>query len=157
MFNITLKYEGKFYNRKKIWKTQAHIHFDAPLLLSDMKWEVAYSTLCTDFFFFFLENCTSIYTWQAYTFTSLICDNTHTKHTNTQTYVNQIWEECMTAAVSNWATGPTGFRKQGGGSSRIFVAREDTYTSVNRFTLTCVQLQSIFLFFPLVYYIWCII
>lgn len=31
----------------------SHIQFYALLLLSDMKWEVAYSTLCTDIFFFF--------------------------------------------------------------------------------------------------------
>lgn len=30
------------------WKTEAHIQFYALLLLFDMKWEVAYSTLCTE-------------------------------------------------------------------------------------------------------------
>lgn len=32
----------------KILQTQAHFQFYALLLLSDMKWEVAYSTLCTE-------------------------------------------------------------------------------------------------------------
>lgn len=59
----------------------SHIQFYALLLLSDMKWEVAYSTLCTDIFFF-LEICTSIYTWQAYiSFLSQACSDT----TRTQT------------------------------------------------------------------------
>lgn len=59
-FNITLKFKGKFDGKKNNnkWKTQAHIQFYALLLLSDMNWEVAYSTLCTgkkkqNFFFFF--------------------------------------------------------------------------------------------------------
>lgn len=100
------------------------------------------------FFFFFLENCTSIYTWQAYTFISLICDNTHTP--NTQIPKHTLIRSGKSAWQQQYPTeqlDPLASESWGEGSSRIFVAREDTYTSMNRFTLTCVQLQSIFLFF----------
>lgn len=53
--------------------------------------------------------------------------HSHTKHANTQAYVNQIWEDFMTAAIFNRVTGPTGFRKRG--FSRISVARGDTNIS----------------------------
>lgn len=125
IFNITLKYEGKFYDkRKKLWKIRAYIQFYAPLLLPDMKWEVAYSTLCTDFFFFFRKLYINLHMAGLHFHKLDLWQHSHTKHTNTQAYVNQIWEDFMTAAIFNRVTGPTGFRKQG--FSQIFVAREDT-------------------------------
>ncbi len=43
---------GHFYDKKGISKTHTHygIYLYALLLLSNIKWEVAYSTLCTEKF-----------------------------------------------------------------------------------------------------------
>lgn len=97
-----------------MWKTQAHIHFYAPLLLSDMKWEVAYSTLCTEFFFFFRKLYINLHMAGLHFHKLDLWQHSHTKHTNTQTYVNQIWEECMTAAVSE-RLDPLALESRGGG------------------------------------------
>lgn len=50
MCNIKSKYKGNFYDKKGISKTRYGIYLYALLLLSNIKWEVAYSTLCTEKF-----------------------------------------------------------------------------------------------------------
>lgn len=51
--------------------THYGIHFYALLLLSDIEWEVAYSTLCTEKKKFLLEKLYIIYTWQGSLFSKL--------------------------------------------------------------------------------------
>lgn len=74
----------------------SHIQFYALLLLSDMKWEVAYSTLCTDFFFCLFRNLyinLHMAGLHFIFFHKLDLTPLAHKHANTQAHVNQIWEE----------------------------------------------------------------
>lgn len=80
-------------------------------------------------FFFFLENCTSIYTWQAYTFTSLICDNTHTP--NTQIPKHTLIRSGKSAWQQQYPTehlDPLASESWGGGGPVGYLLPEKTHT-----------------------------
>lgn len=97
---------------KAVSKTHTHygIHFYALLLLSNIKWEVAYSTLCTE------KNLEKklyiIYTWQAHSFSKLnLWRNSHMLHTQTtQAHIDRVGKQWTIAAAkkkSPAATGPS--------------------------------------------------
>lgn len=126
----------------------SHIQFYALLLLSDMKWEVASSTLCAliffFYYFFFLRNLyinLHMAGLHFISFTSLIRHHSHANTQHTQAHVNQIGEEFMTAAAFNRMAGSSGRRKQApAGHLSSKTTPRLVMASVNKCTLNCGQL-----------------
>lgn len=79
--------------------THYGIHLYALLLLSDIEWEVAYSTLCTEKKKFCWKNCTSFTHGKARSWASSI-SNSHMLHTQTtQAHIDRVGEQWTIAAA----------------------------------------------------------